>query len=394
MKDFWEEEPVKEKTKLNKTKLISFIILGVLILIVLVIVILYNTSFEFRGWMDKNILNKEVLQDSTNTIELDDENAKIYAFNKNILILSKNKLKVYNNFGNKDSEIDVEITNPVFSSSNRYIAIGENGGRKLYVIEDKKIAWEQEIEGNISQIHINKNGYVAVVITGTSYKTVVAMFDNKGTPLFKTYLSSTRVADVSISNDDKYLALAEIDTSGTMIQSNIKLISIEKAQTDSVNSMEKIYKGKSNSLLISIKYHDNNKLVCLYDDSIHMIEDDKDELLVDYSNQKINFNSIELNNNVVTVKEQSSGLFTADSIVNIIDTGNKSIKTYQTDSVTKEIKTYENTIALNLGTEIEFINTNGWLVKRYVAKQEITNIVISNSIAGIIYRDKVEIINL
>lgn len=51
-------------------------------------------------------------------------------------------------------------------------------------------------------------------------------------------------------------------------------------------------------------------------------------------------------------------------------------------------------IALNLGTEIEFINTDGWLVKRYLAKQEITNIVISDNIAGIIYRDRIEIINL
>ena len=51
-------------------------------------------------------------------------------------------------------------------------------------------------------------------------------------------------------------------------------------------------------------------------------------------------------------------------------------------------------IALNLGTEVEFINTSGWLAKRYVSNQEITNIVVSSNIAGIVYRDKVEIINL
>ena len=51
-------------------------------------------------------------------------------------------------------------------------------------------------------------------------------------------------------------------------------------------------------------------------------------------------------------------------------------------------------MALNLGTEIEFINTDGWLVKRYVANQEITNIVVSDNLAGIIYRDKIEIVNL
>ena len=62
--------------------------------------------------------------------------------------------------------------------------------------------------------------------------------------------------------------------------------------------------------------------------------------------------------------------------------------------VTKEIYTTGNIVALNLGAEVEFINTSGWLVKRYTAEQEITSIVISNSIAGIVYRDKIEIINL
>lgn len=393
MKDFWEEQTPTKKT-LNKTKLTVSIVLTVIIIGVITLIILYNTSYDFRNWTDKNILNKEILQDATTTIELDDENSKIYAFNKNVGILSKNKFKVYNNQGNKETELDMEITNPIFSSSNRFVAIGENGGKKIYLIEDKKISWEQDVEGAISQIHVNKNGYVAAVITGTSHKSVVAIFDNKGTPLFKTYFANTRIADVNISNDNKHLAIAEIDTSGTMIQSNIKIISMEKAQSDSTNSMEKTYSGKINSLIIDIKYQDNDKLICMYDDSIHMIADEKDEILADYSNQKINFNSIELNNNIVNVKEQSSGLFTADSIVNIVNTGNRNVKTYQTDSVTKEIKTYENIIALNLGTEIEFINTDGWLVKRYIAKQEITNIVLSNSIACIVYRDKVEIINL
>lgn len=391
MRDFWIE---KKEKKINKKKLIISIIVAIILLFALIIIILYNTSEDFHKWMDKAILNKEVFQDTSTSIELDDENAKVYAFNKNIAVLSKNKLKIYNNFGNKDKELDVEVSNPLFCSSNRYVAIGEKLGQKLYVIEDKKIAWDAQIEGKISQIHINKNGYVAVVITGTTHKSVVNVFDNNGNSLFKIYRSSTRIVDVGISNDNKYLAIAEVDTTGTVIQSSVKIISIEKAQGDSKNSMEKVYDGKYNSLIINIQYQDNNKLICKYDDSIHIIENEKDEILVDYSNEKISFSSIDLNNNIVEVKEQSSGLFTADSIVRIINTGDKSEKTYVADAVSKEIHTYENVIALNLGSEIEFINTDGWLIKRYVAKQEITNIVISSSVAGIVYRDKVEIINL
>ena len=86
----------------------------------------------------------------------------------------------------------------------------------------------------------------------------------------------------------------------------------------------------------------------------------------------------------MTIEEKSSGLFTADSAVSIINSENKSTSLYTAELVTKEIYTSGNIIALNLGSEVDFINTNGWLVKKYKADQEITSIVLSNSIAGII----------
>ena len=84
---------------------------------------------------------------------------------------------------------------------------------------------------------------------------------------------------------------------------------------------------------------------------------------------------VKINGCALSTKEKSSGLFTADSIVSIINPDNKNISTYTTEAVTKEIYTYDNIIGLNLGAEVEFINTSGWLVKKYTAEQEITNIV-------------------
>lgn len=388
--DFWLEGKKKSKVKL----IVISVLISILVIFAITIVVLYNTNEEIHNWIDKTLLKKEIYQDTSVTIDLEDENSKVYAFNQNIAVLNKNKLTLYNNFGGKEGELNVEITNPIVSSSNRFIAIGENQGKKLYIIEDKKIIWEKEIEGEISQVHINKNGYVAVIITGTSYKTVIDMYDNKGNCLFKKYLSSTRLSDVDISNDNKYMAIAEVDTSGTLIQSNIKIISIEKAQTDSKNSVENTYENSMGSLITNVKYQDNNRLVCMYDDSIHIITNGKDEMVADYKKQKISFCSIELTNNIVDVKEQSSGLFTADSMINITNVKDKNLKTYKINTVAKQIDTYDNIIVLNTGSEIEFINTDAWLIKRYIAKQEITNIVLSNSIAGIVYRDKVEIINL
>ena len=48
---------------------------------------------------------------------------------------------------------------------------------------------------------------------------------------------------------------------------------------------------------------------------------------------------------------------------------------------------------MNFGTEVKIINTSGWLLKEYESSKQIKDIVLGNSILGIIYKDRIEIIN-
>lgn len=393
MRDFWREE---EPKKVNKKKLTISLIIGIILIAIIILTIVYVNNKETRNWIDKNIFRKEKTQNNLPSIEIEEsDNSSIYAFNKYIGILNKNNFDIYDNTGKKENTLTIEITKPIFSPNNRYLAIAEDKGQKLYLIADKDILWEKNVEGNISQVVVNKNGYVAVTIVDTLYKSTIIMYDNKGEELFKTFFKSTRVVSTSISEDNKYLGIAEIDTSGTMIKSNIKIIPIEEGKNNPENSIKSVYNGENNELITNIKYQEKDKLLCMYTDKITVIKADETmETIQEYGNKKISFVSIDLSNASITIEEKSSGIFTADSIVNIINSDNKSTSLYTAESVTKEIYTSNNIIALNLGSQVEFINTSGWLVKRYIAEQEITSVVLSDSVAGIVYRDKIEIINL
>ena len=392
MKDYWEEP---ERKKVNAKKIIISVTIAILVVAVIVLVALYITNKTFRNWVDIQVFRKEISQEKVATIDLDEEQtANVYAFNKYIGILNKNKLSIYGSTGQEEVVLDVQITNPTFFSANRFLIIGEQKGQKLDLLEDKEIKWENKLEGNISQVYVNKNGYVAVIASETSYKSVVQIFDPEGNALFKKYLSSTMAIDVSISNDNKYLAIAEVDTSGTIIQSNVRVISIEKTKTDPENSEVNNYKSEQNKLIVSIKYQDKANIICMYTDTINLIENGQETVLFENKDKKITAQSINLDNHFTTIQEESSGIFSANSVVNIVNVDTKNTKNYTIETAVKEIYTKGDMIALNLGTEVEFINTGGWLVKRYVASQEVTNVTVSNSIAGIIYRDKVEIISL
>ena len=394
MREYWEESEIKNKT-INAKKIIISIIIAILIVAIIVMVALYITNNEFRNWIDVEIFRKEISQEGVATIELDEgESSNIYAFNKYIGILSKNQLHLYGATGTEETNLEIQINNPLFDSANRFFVIGESNGQKVYAIEDKEVIWESEIEGNISQVYVNKNGYVAVIISGTSHKSVIQVFDPTGTALFKKYLPSTVAVDVTISNDNKYLAIAEIDTSGTVIQSNIRIISIEMTKTDPSNSEVNNYKSEPNKLLVNIAYQDKDRIVCMYTDTINVIENEQESVIFNNNNKKITAQSIDLKNYFTTIQEESSGIFSADSVINIVNVDSKETQNYIVETSVKEMYTRGDIIALNLGTEVEFINTAGWLVKRYRANQEVSNVTVSDNIAGIIYRDKVEIINL
>lgn len=393
MKDFW-KEPIEKKV--NKKKIVIAVIIGILILSFIIISIVYIRNKNVRIWIDKNILRKEVVQNNLPTIELDEsENSNVYAFNKYIGVLCKNQFSIYDNTGKQEKNLTIEITKPIYDTNGRHLVIAEEKGQKIYLITDKDIAWEKKVDGNISQVEVNKNGYVAVTIVDTSYKTVISMYDNEGNWLFNSNLSSTRVVSTAISNDNKYLALAEVDTSKNQIQSSVKIMSIEDGKNNPSESIKNVYNSELGELITVIKYQEKDKLACMYTDKIKVIKNDgSEETVSETSDKKMTFSSVELSNNVMTLEEKSSGLFTADSVINIINTDNKNASTYTTEAVTKEIYTSDNMIGLNLGSEVEFINTSGWIVKKYTAEQEITNIVLSNSVAGIVYRDKIELINL
>ena len=54
----------------------------------------------------------------------------------------------------------------------------------------------------------------------------------------------------------------------------------------------------------------------------------------------------------------------------------------------------KNKIAVNLGREVEFIKTSGWLKKKYISNTTVNSVVLGDSIAGIVYKNKIVIISL
>lgn len=381
-----------DKEKKKKVAIIVSIIIAVLLILC---ISFYIGNESFRTFFDRNILRKEITENKATSIDISNyENPSIYAYDKYLTILNKNVLEIYDSSSKKEYELEIPVSDAVYASSNRFLAIAQANGQKIYFVSDGNILWQNELDGEIKKINVNKNGYVSIITEEANYKTVVSTYSPAGKKLFKNYLSSTTAVDTSISNDNKYLAIAEVNTSGTLIQSSIRIVSVEKAQTEPENAVIYTYNAESNILITKLQYQDKNRLISMYDSGIHSLIDEKDEVLVSFNEDKITFGSIKLNNYVVYTAEKNSGLFSSNTQVNLKNTGNDKQNIYTAKGVVKSIDTYEDNVALNIGSEIHFINTNGWLTKKYTSEKEVKDIVLADKIAGIVYKDKIDIVNL
>ncbi|CDA15915.1 putative uncharacterized protein [Clostridium sp. CAG:571] len=391
------EDIESENKTLNKKKVIFSIIILIIIIVLVIVSSLYITNTSFRETMDKYVFRKSITENNLDYIEIDTENSpNIFAYDKYIVTLEKNTLTQYSQSGKKEGSLEIQVSDPIFDAEGKYLVVAEKNKQKIYLIYNDNIVWEKDIEGNISKINVNKNGYTSVIISGTTYKSVIAVYDKEGKELFKTYLSSTVAVDSSISEDNKYMSFGEVNTSGTLIQSSIKTVSIEKAKQTPSDSIINTYDAEQNDLIINIQYQDKNRLICMYNSSIHIIKDGKDEVLVSLNEKdnNITFSDIELSSNAYRIIEKSAGLFKSNSTVEIYNTTSKKQNIYNFNGVAKKVYSYGNIIAIDLGSEVLFINMNGWLIKKYNSAQDIKNIVLTDNLAGIVYRDKIEFINL
>lgn len=388
------EDEEKYQRELNIRKIVITSTIAIFLIAIIVIFSLYIAEESFRKWVDVNVLRKDIASENVASIDLNvDKNNKIFCYNKYICILNEKNLKLYNQSGENITDISVDINTALFSSNDKYLAIAEKNGQEFCVITDKSYSWRQKVDGEILQIYINKNGYVALVTTDTTYKSIITVYDQTGKQLMRNFLSTTRVIDVTISNDNKNVAFAEMDTSGTLIKSSVKIISIEKAQTKSDESIIYSKEASTSKMILKVQYQDKNDLVCVYDDGINIVKDGKETEVLS-KEDGITFMSGNLNNNIAYIKEEQVGAFESTSKLSIVNPLNGQTSTYNFDEIAKEMYTNGNIIGVNIGTEMYFIGTNGMLIKKYTSNQEITNVMITKGLAIIIYKDRIEIVNL
>lgn len=363
----------------------KWIVLAIVFAIIVAIITYLNYDrieeyLENKNWQ---------LADSVATIQIDD--IIQVANGKSLVTLTKDSIDFYKDTDTAQNSIEIVTSEILTSCANDYTAIADKKSGNIYMMKEDTKLWETKVTGEIFDIVVNKNGYVAITYYQTGYKSIIKVLKATGEELFTTFLASTYAMDVTIADNNKILALAEVDTEGITLISKVKVIEIDSANETKSNT---IYEGKD-CLIMDIEYTNKNELMVLKDTGIILINDEnKISNVVEYDYSTVAYSTIENGENAIIIRKASSGIFGSESILEIYDKDSK--KEYSLQTTPQSISAQNKIIALNLGNEVIFVNTNGNLIKRYNLGGQLKDIKLydDGNMAALVFKNKIELIKI
>jgi len=371
------------------TSKIKIIIISIVLIMFVLLVARYMTNKEFRDLIDIKFFGKQVTSQNLDAIELKaEDNPTYFTYDKHIGIIAKNNLSIYNNKGTVENSFSINISNPIIDTNEKFAIIAEKDGNRFYVINSTSLLFQKKIDGKINKVSINKNGYISIIASNSTYNSIVIVYNNDDTELFKTYLPSTYAIGACISDSNEYIAIGEINYNGTVIKSNVRIIDISSVKT----VFE--FNGPENEILTNIVYGNGNNAICSFSDSIYKVEPSVASKIYDITDEN-HFVNIDMKNTLAIIERESSGLFSYDYKLKLKSANSSSENIYfLNNGLPKSTYAKDEFIALNYGSQVYIINKNGTLKKSYVSNKQIKDIILGDYICGIVYKDKIEIITL
>lgn len=332
------------------------------------------------------------IADSFATIEI--EGISQVESGKSLLVLTNNKLELYGNDAKREYEENIITSGILCHSCEEYMVIVTKDTNTIYLLKGSQVIWKENFKWKILNVSVNKNGYVTVIYSQSGYKSSIKIFKPTGEELFTTYLASTYALDVEMSFDNKTLYIAEIDTEGIKIKSNIKIIDITDISVTQEPKVETILVG-TDDLIIDIEYSNENQLYILKDTGMSSINSEK--IIKDLEKFDVKttlFSSIKDVSYPIIIEKISTGIFTNETNLKILK--NEETIEVKIEQTPQSIHTMNDIIALNLGDEIIFLNTHGKIVKRYELEKQLIAVKLYNkaTVAALVFRDRIELIKL
>lgn len=368
-----------KKRKEDKSSLVNIIIFAVLFVMIATLSLATYLKITNADILNEfTFLEKYVSSIIKNTEEhiykeLDfdlSDKPKVSVYNGNIAMCSKESLRIYNSNGELKNTIELDFKTPIVKSSENYLVVSNMYGRKVIFFEGYKKKWEKEQDGNIINVDINKDGYVAVVHKGKNILSEVTIYNRSGVECFAKGKATNYIVDAKLSNNSNEIVLNCIDTSGIKLNSIFEFIDINGKSTQKVFSHE-------DKLFLDTKFVKDNKFVALTGNEVICYDSEHNEKWTKNLNNKVYCFNVCDNKYIVldmANNQIKDNLYGDKTEIKILNMKGNEVKTIKIDNIVKNISVYDDVMALNLGKEVMLYTAKGKYLKTLTSKMEVDKV--------------------
>ena len=211
------EKVITAFKSINKRKFIKFLI--VFLLVIAVIYVLLNIKLVLGAHLSKNSLTISAMGTT---------NVDYGIYDDNLLSATGEGVTLYKKNGKEKWKLKSNLLTPYLNINDKFIMASDLDGAEAFVLKKDNVYYSVNAENPICYSYVNKNAYSVIVTDETGYKSLVNVYDNNGSNIYKWYSGEWEIISAVLSDNNKNLAVAGLDTGGNSINSIITIFDVNK----------------------------------------------------------------------------------------------------------------------------------------------------------------------
>lgn len=336
----------------------------------------FNRTNPIVNHFVTQLMNGIPAKTASTSIPLDSGTAYECGMYKNSIILcDKEGIKAISKKGQDEWNISLAVNNPIMQIGTKYILVADKGGKEADIIANNTITCSIKTEEAIITAKMNESGYFAVATAEKGYKGQVIVYDPKGQECFRWHSGEGYIVDITLSPDDKRMAVATIDTGKGKVSGGVVFFNLKQ---------DKPYAGvvKDDTIFTNIKFYKDNDLVAVGDNQTIAFSSEGQQLwaVTDYKGENLfNFNIDSEDMIVLALSDKSKGgILGSNSQIRVIGrNGKDKISPAQIAGEVKFMSVRENLIAVNGKNGVSIISAgNGKEVANAPSSRDIKDVIL------------------
>lgn len=290
----------------------------------------------------------------------------MHPYGSDILLVNNNGLKLVNNKGTDVWIKPVTLTNPMVDIEGNYMLLADLDGNNTLNLYDRKgnIITEYPIKSDILSAKICKKRYAAAAVSEEGYKGSVVVYNKKAEEIFKWNSGEGYITDIDISNNGKYIAVAQMMSDRNEVYSKIHVINVSAEKEVSVTEC-------ASQLVTKISFDKNDNITALGDSKVYGLKKNGSQIFcIDLAGKSPQSYDISGGDRIVFLCRDNRG----NSVLEIYSRRGKLLGTYTSSDKINHFSVCRDSIVVSTGRNIVSLSQKGRPKKNIEIKHDIMNI--------------------